>query len=182
MFSFNIRDKVSHSIQNCKQNYVFVYFNFYVFRQQTRRQRVLSWMVASTIRIYYDLKFLINRILILLNHIPLHYRQTVPRFCGYNMTNLLHSITVDYSLILLLSSLAFLVKIVGHILYYGSLHKEACVVCSNRGYVAIDSRLRIQWLRSWSLQNYLSWKSLSLKLYTLYAIKFSDKEKGKQGS
>jgi hypothetical protein len=36
-----------HTIQNNRQNYSFLYSNFYVYGQRTRRQKVPIWMVGK---------------------------------------------------------------------------------------------------------------------------------------
>jgi hypothetical protein len=51
-------------IQNHEQNCSAVQSDCYLFRQNTRRQEVLDWMVARITRLQFALNFLVNQILI----------------------------------------------------------------------------------------------------------------------
>jgi hypothetical protein len=59
----NVRDNLA-PLQNCSRIVVLYIFNFYVFRQQARRQLVLNWTVASTTWIQSLLNFRMNNIFI----------------------------------------------------------------------------------------------------------------------
>jgi hypothetical protein len=58
----NIRDQVSHSYKTTGKIIVLYIVIFTIFRQQTRRQKVLHWVVASITRIQSALNFLLNQI------------------------------------------------------------------------------------------------------------------------
>jgi hypothetical protein len=60
--SLNVRDHVSHSYKTKGKIIVLYILLFYFCRQQTRRQKVLDWMVARITRIQSPLIFLLNQI------------------------------------------------------------------------------------------------------------------------
>jgi hypothetical protein len=48
----NIKDRVSRAYGTMGNNYSFMYFNLYVFRQQAGKEKILNWIVITIPRIY----------------------------------------------------------------------------------------------------------------------------------
>jgi hypothetical protein len=62
--SLNVRDQVSHPHRTTGKIIVLHILIFTIFRQQTRRQKVLDWMVARITQIQSTLNFVRNQILV----------------------------------------------------------------------------------------------------------------------
>jgi len=46
-YSFNVTHQVSHLHKTTAKLYFYIYFNFYILRQEKGRQKILQWLVAG---------------------------------------------------------------------------------------------------------------------------------------